>query len=182
MDNEILDGDTLTINYITSGGKGCMKLYLPEFYKKYKSPDIAWTKKLLRLVVDLSPDSEKIRTLLWEWLTERFHEVCLNPEDETYQKNMAKAYADARQAATDIKPKIADTEKIVARMQQAVKGLPKKAPQREMLKKVKEELKDHKSKLRSYEREIKDIPRYVEQNKRDYEKWLTLLNVVSGGC
>ena len=179
MDNEILDGDTLTINYITSGGKGCMKLYLPKFYKR---PEIGWTKKLLRLVVDLSPDSEKIRTLLWEWLTDRFHEVSHDPEDKEYQKEMAKAYADARQAAADIRPKIDHTEKIVARMQEAVKGLPKKAPQREMLKKVKEELKDHKSKLKSYEKEIKDIPRYMEQNKRDYEKWLTLLDVVSGGC
>lgn len=176
MDKEIMDGETLIIKYITPGGRGCMKLYLPEYYKR---PAISWTRKVLK-VIDLSPDADKIRTALWEWLEDRFHEVSTDPEDIAFQKKMANAYADAKQDAADLRPKIENTENIVKRMSEAVKGLPKRAPEREMLKKAREELKALRNKQKSFERKAAEILRYVDQNKRDYEKWLKVISLVTG--
>lgn len=94
---------------------------------------------------------------------------------------MAKSYADARQIAADLIPKIQNNEIVVKRMADACKGLPKKAPQREMLKKAREELKGLKDKQKAHERKAKDILRFYEENKRDYEKWLKLIALVAGG-
>ena len=175
----MIENDFLVITYNASGGHGQMRLYLPEVYKR---PSITWTNKLFKVLKNTDADLDEIKTSLWEWLEAKFHDGSHpDPEDEEWKKDMAKSYADARQIAADLIPKIQNSEIVVKRMADACKGLPKKAPQREMLKKAREELKGLKDKQKAHERKAKDILRFYEENKRDYENWLKLIALVAGG-
>lgn len=177
MDKEIMDGETLIIKYITPGGRGCMKLYLPECYKR---PTISWTRKVLK-VIDLSQDADKIRTALWEWLNAEFHDgTHPDPESEDYRKAMANRYAEARQIAADTAPEIKNLEKKIEQLQHLVKGKSKKAPERAELKKTKEQLKAAKDKRKRAEKTAKEIPAIMKSMQKEYDAWVTLIDLVGG--
>lgn len=172
--DEILVGDILTIRY----PNGCMKLNLRNCFEK---PSITWSRKLLRVAVDVSPDSETIRTKLWEWLNAEFHNgMHPDPESEDYRKAMANRYAEARQIMADTAPEIEKLEKKIERLQYLVKGKSKKAPERAELKKTKEQLKAAKDKSKRAEKTAKEIPAIIKSMQKEYDAWVKLIDLVGG--
>jgi hypothetical protein len=166
----------LSIDYITDGGRGHVDIDL----RGYFPMSATWLRKFLRLVVDRSTQKDELRREIYDYLKSESLKVP-DPESVDFLKACAKDYSDTREKAADCRKVIEDWEKRIPRMEAYVKGMPKKCPERELIKDAKEKLRQARRNKKNYEKKAEGIAKLPEQYRKDREEWAKLLKVLEQG-
>ena len=165
-----MEHEEIKIEYITSGGHGCMYLNAEVFFPC----GVGILKKLLKNPISLCYWEQEEKII--NQIKDHCHRAIL--EAEEYRKNLPEWYARTRDAIPELKLKVQFQEEAVSRIQTEKnnsKGQRKK-DLADILRKAKEELKKRKASVRNAEAQSKkflqdfnDLERKIGLYKKDLE-------------